>query len=388
MNYFATCPVGLELACQGELIKHGVEKNILSRGGVSFECDDLTISKVFLDLKIASRILYKIHEFEVRSFEDVYKHAHDFPWHRLFTEKNTVKIKTLVSHESLKENPDWKNSFLFNQKFKDGYVDRFREEKGQRPYVDKQFADVVLHLYIDKNRAIVYFDLCGHPLSHRGYRDEGFSAPLRENLAAGIVNLMGIDFKQEHFIEGMCGSGTVVIEALYKALQIPATFLHWRNLELNRNIWNFQRIPAFKERFALKLDKESVVERIKSSKLNIWAMDIDKKALALTRENLERCGLENLVTINRQDITEFKPKTSNNVLFVNPPYAKRLGEEEELVETYYELGENLKKNFTGSRAYILAGNLPLLKKISLRTSKKIILFNGPIECRLAEYKLF
>ncbi len=388
-TYFATCPFGLENILEQELINLEIDRTSLNKGGVAFECSDEKVVQAILHLKTASRILHKMLSSEIKNFEDVYQASLNFPWHKIFHNQDSFKVKTVVSQKDLKLNEDWKNSFLFNQKFKDGYVDRFRKETKIRPSVDKQNPKINFHLFIENSYLTVYVDLCGKPLSDRGYRGKNFVAPLRENLAAGIVKTMNINFQEETFLEAMCGSGTVLIEAIYEALGIPASFAYWKQLNLGHRLWNFQQTEAFKQRFTLKrLPIDSVVDKIQKNTIKFYGNDWEKRALELTEQNLRFIGIDKCVHLSRQNATQLKPPADKSTIFINPPYAKRLGEEQGLEKLYYDFGENLKHEFKNSRAFILTGNFSLLKKISLRTSKKHILFNGPIECRLAEYQLY
>jgi 23S rRNA G2445 N2-methylase RlmL len=384
MNFLATCPVGLEEVCSIEMSQYDISKYETSRGAISFEATDDQLAKFFLGTQTASRVYLKILEGEIRNFDDVYKLAESFAWSKIFTLRQTFKIKTVVENKTLKDNPDWKNSFLFNQKFKDGYIDVFRKETGKRPNVEKKFSDLTFFLYIEGSTCKVYLDMCGMPLSNRGYRQHGHEAPLRENLAGGIIKLINpIDVP--YFMDSMLGSGTAIIEAIFHTLNIPSSYLQYQNKS-----WDIMRIPFLKDRYNLQepISQGEFNHAIETNKVKFIGNDTDKRSLNLCHRHLCALGFEKLVELTGHNATKINAPSEGGVVFCNPPYAKRLGEAEELEGLYFNYGENLKHKFKGWKAYVLTGNLPLLKKISLRTSKKHILFNGQIECRLAEYDLF
>jgi 23S rRNA G2445 N2-methylase RlmL len=243
--------------------------------------------------------------------------------------------------------------------------------------------------------------MCGPPLSQRGYRDTKFTAPLKENLAAGLVQLSGYTGK-ETLIDPMCGSGTIIIESLLIKGNIPPSYLAIHEILENNheNYWDFTKhnwfckdkylLEAWKKLLDVYLEKaRDGFENLEKSEVKTIACDSDKSALNASRINLEASDLKEFVELSLDDATTVTPPTvESGILVTNPPYGERLGDDESVPKLYHDFGENLKHNFKGFKAYIFTGNLPMIKKISLRTSKKFLLFNGNIDSRLVEYDLF
>jgi 23S rRNA G2445 N2-methylase RlmL len=247
--------------------------------------------------------------------------------------------------------------------------------------------------------------MCGAPLSQRGYRDTNFSAPLKENLAAGLVKLSGYTGK-ETFFDPMCGSGTIIIESLLIKGDIPPSFVTVHDLLQNpdETFWDFQNHNWFKkDKYNIEAWQALVktyhkkssdgFASLEKSEVKTFASDNERYAINALKFNLNASELIEHVSFNEDDATKVELKTKNpeitgGIIVTNPPYGERIGEERDLPQLYYDFGENLKNHYKGFKAYIFTGNLPLIKKISLRTSKKVILFNGAIESRLVEYDLF
>jgi putative N6-adenine-specific DNA methylase len=410
--FFASCPKGLEGLLVDELNDLGIEKITPESGGVIFETKPHLAFKAILYSRIASRIFMGLFQFDAKKEKDVYFESKKHDWKKEFSLNQTFKINTILGHSpDGKKRSQFTNSMFLGLQLKDAIVDRYRKETNKRPDVDPEDADYALLLHVrpydnpysTKELCTVLVDLCGEPLSNRGYRSEKFPAPLRENLAAGMIMLSGLTEK-DTFVDAMCGSGTLVTEALLYMGKIPAGYMKvqkffqseknnpWKFLTMNfytRDQFiqdNFNKVVAQ----ALE-DHKQGLEKIRHSEQLFYANDKDPKAIQVTKKHLTRAGLEGIAEITTFDATTMpKPVDGRGVFMVNPPYGERLepGEEEKLKNLYHELGENLKSNFKDYRAYVLTGNLDKLKSISLRTSKRHILYNGNIECRLAEYLLY
>ncbi|MBL7665948.1 MAG: hypothetical protein JNM93_12505 [Bacteriovoracaceae bacterium] len=394
-QYFASCPVGLEQLLEKELKSFGIEDYVTERGGISFVDKEYKYLEVLLHSRIASRLFQSLYTATIRHEKDLYKVSNNIDWDHLMRMNQTFKIKTIFSGTKDRGVPI-KNSLICSQIFKDGMVDFFNSKYGKRPDVDVKHAQISLLLHISPDtqdrllRAHILVDLGGEPLSNRSYRRGGFEAPLRENLAAGLVQMMEIDFDKETFVDTMCGSGTVLIEAAMMAHGISPSYFKIKNYpEYTFAIEQF--IPFMMEKENIEVLNKMKAEASKftlNPKRIVYGFDDSVKSLRECSDNIFSSGLDSVIKVKKEDATELKPFQAPHVLFCNPPYAKRMGEEDGLEQVYHNYGENLKHEFKGDRAYVFTGNPELAKKISLRTSKRIILFNGSIECRLLEYKLF
>lgn len=407
-EYFASVPTGLEEVLETELKELGAKSTKVVKGGVHFESFAEVAVQAVLYSRIASRIYKKIYGFEIKIEKDIYYNAKEIKWKSVFNLDQTFKIQVIQGKSLLgTKRSKFQNSMFLGQQLKDAIADRFRDDTKERPNVDKVSPDVNILMRVEPNDnphsvkedVTILIDMCGLALSNRGYRVKSFSAPVRENLAAGILKLTGYTGK-EVLVDGMCGSGTFLAEAAMIQNDIPPCFIRILDFKEHGDElpWAFLKLNFYTKDKYLVENTEKFIEEahqktltgLKNLKLgSIFGYDLDDGALDIADYNLNLAGLLNGIELHHGDATQItKPNLEGGIFIVNPPYGERLGEEENLAKDYHELGENLKNNFKDYRAYIFTGNLPLLKKISLRTSKKHILFNGNIEARLAEYLLY
>lgn len=406
--FFASCPTGLEEILKTELKESGAEKTQIVKGGVHFESFPEIAIKCILNSRIASRIYKKLFGFEVKVEKDIYYRGMDIKWKSVMNLEQTFKINVLQgkSPKGTKRSK-FSNSMYLGQQLKDAIADRFRKDTEERPSVDKYDPDVSLLMHVIPNDnphsvkedVTVLIDMSGQPLSNRGYRVKSFSAPVRENLAAGILKLAGYTGK-ETLVDAMCGSGTFLAEAVMMKFNIAPCFLRLQDFKDHGDElpWAFLKHNYYtKDKYLVENTEKFIEEAYANSQAalksvtegSIFGYDTDNGALDIANYNLQLAGLLKGISLEQGDATKIaKPNKDGGIFVVNPPYGERLGEEEELKGVYHDMGENLKNNFKDYRAYIFTGNMPLLKKISLRTSKKHILFNGNIESRLAEYLLY
>lgn len=406
-EYFASCPVGLENALLEEIQSMGTKEAKITRGGVSFEAFHEIALRVILYTRIASRVYKYLYQFEVRNEKDYYLEATDIKWKSLMEVNQTFRLNTVFG-DLPREREEFRNSQFSNLKLKDAIVDYFRHFEGERPSIDKENPDVVFLARIERGVELPYsvtlmLDLCGSPLSQRGYRISKTEAPLKENVAAGLLKLSGWDPKAEGLLDAMTGSGTIAIEAALMAANIPPSYLRVERAlrQPSYKIWNFQSSPwllkdnFLKENFQKLLaevheETEKGLENLSKLKNKIVANEKSEMVYYSAKENIRKARLEGIVELTLGDALDTKPNTEKTLFICNPPYGERLqaGEEEELKSLYKGLGDHWKHEFKGHRAALFTGNSEMLKVVGLKTSKKHILHNGDIECRLAEYNLY
>jgi 23S rRNA G2445 N2-methylase RlmL len=406
-EYFASCPSGLEELLAQELLELGAKRTEAIRGGVQFEAFHEIALKVILYSRLASRVFKFLYKFEVSSEKDYYLEATEIKWKGLMEVNQTFRITTIFGDLPF-EREEFRNSQFATLKLKDAIVDYFRHFEGERPSIAKDFPDVSLLARVDRGEEKAYsvtlmYDLCGEPLHQRGYRIAKTPAPIKENVAAGILKLCQWNPAEETLIDGMCGSGTFAIEAALIAVDIPPSYLkverHLKNSSYNQ--WTFLNYSWFtKDKFLqdnftqllqeVTAKTQAGLERLRKLKGHISGNDLSEAALISASENIKKARLEGLIELTQIDARVLNPNEKKTLYICNPPYGDRLehGEEEKLRQLYKGLGDHWKHNFKGHRAALFTGNLDLLKVVGLRTSKRHILFNGDIECRLAEYQLY
>ncbi|MDC1174075.1 THUMP domain-containing protein [Bacteriovoracaceae bacterium] len=398
--FFASCPRSLEEMLEKELIDNGITKTRIKNGGVQFETDELSGLKFVINTRLASRVYLEFHQFTLNREKDLYKDASKVSWDEVMDHNQTFKITTLVNKRALST---FTNPLHYSLVLKDSLADFFRDRDGSRPNVEKQNPDVSILMRIDQtgNRpgfwVSLYYDLSGIPLSNRGYRLPGHYAPLRENLAAALLYQMNYPEEKSDFCDSMCGSGTMLAEALLMLHDLPPSLLKIKNHSEETPAFDFFNHKWFYEDKDLKSKFENEMHHVMKKFKNIdvsdkiiFGQDSEGKNLAQTRESLELLfPLNKKVILNRGDSTKLvQPKDFKGIIFCNPPYGERLGEIEELTSLYYDYGENLKNNWKGQTAFVLTGNPELRKRISLQTSQRTPFYNGKIECRLLRYNLY
>ena len=397
-KYFASCPRGFEETLLQELTEFGVKDSTLGIGGVAFKTDYSTLFYALLHSRIASRIYKSLFQFEAHNENELYKQAVILPWNKLMNIDQTFKINTLLDKELSRK---FKNSMVLNLKLKDALVDQYRKAAGARPSVSKKHEDFSFLLrgegFKNTGKFEVLVDLCGKPLSNRGYRAPGHMAPLRENVAAGLVLLSDWNPDEDLFIDLFCGTGTILIEAILIKAKVAPAYLRVLEYAQGYNTFSFlnhkwyqkndEAKDAFgKWSFEVKNKTPDLLDSLDANQF--FGNDIDFKITRLAESSLKRMHIpRGVVTFSNDPAQKIKPPgLAPGMILSNPPYGERLeGKWEKL---YYDLGENLKQNWKDFRAYLLTSNPQLRKKVSLQTSKRIPVWNGQLECRLLEYKLF
>lgn len=370
-NFFAPCPRGLESALAGELEQLGASSISRQDGGVELQGDWDTCYRVNLESRIASRVLWRVASKAYASEADVYETVRVLPWKEWFTPALTIRVNVAAMRSPLR------SLDFVTLKIKDAVCDKFRETTGQRPSVNTVQPDVRIHAFLDARMVSLYVDTSGDALFKRGLRKNAGEAPIRENLAAGILSLTGWQ-PGIPLLDPMCGSGTFLLEAAQIALNIAPG--------LGRS-FAFEKLKIFnKERW--NKHKEAAVARRKAVTFQpIFGSDLYGDALAVAHANLSAAGLSEAITLKQANVLEMPAPAPSGFLVTNPPYGVRLGEQKQLMEFYPKLGDALKKKFSGWNAYILTADPLLPKLIRLTPSRRIPLFNGALECRLLEYKM-
>jgi putative N6-adenine-specific DNA methylase len=369
--FFASCPRGLEDPLQQELAALGARRTEAVPGGVGFEGDWRTCYRANLESRLATRVLARVGLSPYRSERDVHEGALAVKWPEWFSERQTIRVDVKAMRSPLK------SLDFATLTIKDAVCDRFRADRGRRPDVDTRSPEVRIQAFLDKDTAAFYLDTSGDALNRRGYRKDAGEAPLKENLAAGIVHLSGWQ-PGETLLDPMCGSGTIVIEAALMALAIPPG--HART-------FGFERLAAFDRRKWTEVREAALARRLPARRLPIFARDRYGDELKKARANLDAAGLADCVELKQADILDTGAPSPSGVLVANPPYGARLGEEALLAELYPKLGHTLKKYYAGWRCYIFSGDARLPKLIRLSASRRTPLYNGPLECRLYEYRM-
>ncbi|HZE59519.1 MAG TPA: THUMP domain-containing protein [Burkholderiales bacterium] len=318
--------------------------------------------------RIASRILWRIAEFDYRNEHDLYEAVKRVEWPRYFRVERTLRVNVTAQKSPLK-------SLEFaTLRIKDAVCDRFRDALGKRPSVDRTNPDVRVHGFLESARAMLYLDTSGEPLFKRGWRTGAADAPLRENLAAGILMLTGWR-PEEALLDPMCGGGTFLVEAGVTARgKAPGA----------RRRFGFEQLAAFDAALWDRVKRET---RGSECSPSLYGSDTDPKALNATRRNLAEAGVERWTKLERADVLERAAPATSGVMVMNPPYGERMGSADELARFYPLLGNALKQRFAGWRCYVFTADLRLPKLIRLEPSRRIPLWNGALECRLYEFEI-
>ena len=370
-KFFATCPRGLEQLLAQELQQLEGENIHAVGGGVEFSGHFPLCYQANLESRIASRVLWRVAADHYRDEDDIYRTAYALPWNEWFEPELTIRVDVTATRSPL-------TSLNFvTLKIKDAVCDKIRRLSGRRPSVDARQPDVPIQGHLTDRDFTLYLDTTGDPLFKRGWRIAQGEAPLRENLAAGVLRLAGW-VPGTPLLDPMCGSGTFLLEAAQMALDVaPGLGRHFA----------FEKLKNFDKRLWHGLLQQSAGRQRPRVPLAIYGSDLYGEALKSARTNLAAVGLEQVVSLKQANILEISAPAKEGIIVTNPPYGVRLGEQRELAELYPKLGDALKKKFSGWRAYILSADMRLPKLIRLAASRRTPLFNGALECRLFEYKM-
>ena len=370
-TFFSPVPRGLEDLLAAELRGLGAIDPRPTPGGVEWSGDWPMCLRANLESRLATRVLWRVGNGRYRNEADIYELARSLTWAKWFTPQDTLRVFVNARQSPLK------SLEFVTLKIKDAVCDHFRAVRGSRPSVDTARPAVRIHAFLDRESVTLYLDTSGEPLYKRGFKPGTVEAPLKENLAAGILRLTGWQ-AQVPLIDPMCGSGTFLIEAAQIALDIAPG--------LGRS-FAFERLRSFDAEAWGALRKAAEARRQPMRILPLYGSDIAGAQLRRARENLTAAGLQACVRLDQADLLERLPPAAGGVMVANPPYGVRLGEAEELAAFYPLLGDALKQRWAGWRCYLLSADMNLPKAIGLKVSRRTPLFNGALECRLFEYKI-
>lgn len=363
---------GLEEILAEEIAGSGGDHIQLLNRAVSFKGDIACMYRVNYTARSALRVLQVIETFEVRNEHELYHRVQQVNWQEFMNDEQTLAVDAFVANSKIT------NSHFAAQKVKDSVVDQFRRKGGVRPSVDIENPDLRINLHLAGEECTLSLDSSGDSLHKRGYRTQQGEAPINEVLAAGMIMRAGWDGNQP-FLDPMCGSGTLLIEAGMIARNIPAGFfrkdfgfMHWDDFDAA--LW--------------KTIKSAADRKIKASSVMIHGCDVNQQMLAVATVNINNAGMQDSITLKQVAFEDSRPPVDGGgVIVTNPPYGERI-QKTDLNAFYKTIGDVLKQQYTGWQAWLITSDHDALKSVGLRTSRKIKLYNGPLECRFVKYEMF
>lgn len=371
-QFLASTAKGLVDALEKELQDLGYSNLKKISSGVFFDSNWEGVYRLNLQSRLASRILKPVLDFPAYNGDDLYNNARKHDFTKYIEPNQTIKIEASVKESAIKD-----QRFLA-MRVKDAVVDQFREAFDVRPDVNTESPDLRVYVKAIKNHFHVMIDTSGDSLFMRGYRKDTGEAPMKENLAAGLLKLAEWDQKSP-VVDPMCGSGTILIEAAMMALNMaPGS---------HRRHFGFMDLKGFDEAVWEKaVDEVASVEK-QELDFNFYGYDLDRKVLQAAKDNARRAGVDHVIQFKAESIATVAPPVEKGLLITNPPYGARLGDEENLRDVYKDLGYTLKHRFKGWDAWILSGNKDLILDMHLKASRKHFVYNGPLECRFLKYSM-
>lgn len=329
--------------------------------------------KLNLNLRCASQVLYSLKEFKAKDADQLYSHLVNYPWENVLDASGYFSVTSNVS------NPTINNELFVNVKVKDAIVDRMRKQTSKRPNSGPELDKTVIHLYWKDNQAEIFLDTSGHTLAKHGYRKIPGKAPMLEALACATIMATTWN-RNSPFVNPMCGSGTVAIEAALLATN--------RKPGLFRTNYSFMHVLGYDES-VYQNELQKIQRKVKDIPgLMIVATDIQQDAIKISRINAKAAGVEKLISFLVCDFERTQIPEGRGVIYFNPEYGERMGELVDLEKTYKRLGDFLKQKCQGYMGYVFTGNLDLAKKIGLKAKRRIEFYNAKLDCRLLEYELY
>lgn len=367
----ATTFYGLEDVLAKELLRLGARDIEVHKRSVSFTGDKGFIYKANFSLRTALRILKPLITFNIENGDELSAQAKTIEWSTYFNVDQSFVVDVVMNSEL------FANSMFPALKIKDGIVDYFRDKTGKRPDVDKENPDIYIYAHIFKNRCTIALDTSGQPLFKRGYRVDSDIAPMSEVLAAGLVMLSGWE-RHQPLVDFMCGSGTILIEAALIAADIPPGCF--------RKSYAFQNWPDYDEELYETITS-AALGRIRDNDGYIYGCDRIERVIEKAKNNITAANVDDMIKVKTCDFRDLKPPEGRGVVIINPPYGERLMVSE-LARLYESIGDHLKAHYQGYTAWIISSWAMAAKHIGLHPSKKITLYNGPLECKFLRYDLY
>lgn len=365
-SLFVTCPRGLESVLAQELQQQACTNIAPTDGGVACQGKLEQVYRINLHSRTASRVLLQLTRANYRHENDIYQAAKNLKWQDWFHVHQTFKVKVEGKRANVK------SLDFIALKIKDGVCDRFREQGGERPSIDKIRPNIRIHAFLDEKQVSIFIDTSGEALFKRGYRQDTGEAPLRENLAAGLLLLAGYDGRQP-FQDPFCGSGTIAIEAAWIALN--------RAVGLNRR-FGFEQLAHFDRALWAKLKSQARGEMLDKPLNKIAASDNDRAMTRAAKENAIAAEVDMFIDFNTLDAQDTRANGEQGVMVFNPPYGVRLAEIQTLHALYPQLGGWLKQHYAGWTVGAFTGDMQMPKLMRLKPKRKIPLYNGNLDCRL------
>jgi len=368
---FATTVRGLEQLLADELTELGASEINLVNAGLEFSASLDDIMRMNLHSRLASRIMIRLGFGGYRQEEDIYQLAQGIKWDQWFHSGNTIKVSTSAIACPLK------SLDFVTLRVKDAICDYFVERVDSRPSVDKSNPDMRIYTFLTSETATIYLDASGDTLFKRGYRRSKLEAPIRENLAFGLIKLSGWT-PDRPFYDPMCGSGTLAIEAICYGLNIAPG--------LNRE-FAFEKFIDFDATKFAQMRESAQAAINYDQELQIYASDINRHAVEIAKQNFAQIKLDKYVNFGCGDFLDQVAPAENGVIVTNPPYGVRLDELDNLAQLYPQIATTLKRNFAGWDCFFFTGDLRMPKLMRLKPSRKTPVYNGALECRLFEFKM-
>lgn len=372
-EFFASTARGLVEPLEQELKDLGLKVTDKTAGGVYFESNWEGCYKANLHSRMASRILKPTQDFTAYQPEELYTQILRHDYTKYINPNQTISIDVSVKESKMRDQR------FIAMKIKDAVVDQFRDKYGVRPDVDNYNPALRIVVRCVKNQFNVSIDTSGDSLFMRGYRKDVGEAPLKENLAAGLIKLAEWDGKSA-LVDFMCGSGTFMIEAAMMAKNIAPG--------INRKRFGFMNLLNFEKETWENVVNEAIEGEKEEIETKFYAFDIDNKVLKSAKENAKAAGVDDVIEFRKESVATVEPPTEKGLIIVNPPYGARIGDEDNLRDVYRDLGYTLKHRFKGWDAWILSGNKDLIADLKLKSTRKHFVFNGNIECRFLKYSMF
>jgi putative N6-adenine-specific DNA methylase len=370
-TFFAQVARHLEETGAEELRELGARGTKPDYRGIRFRSTPEEVCAIVYRTRLCTRVFAPLIRFDCHSDRYLYKTASEIDWTRLLDVSDTFAVSATVTHSSIR------HSKYAALRVKDAIADFFRERTGKRPSVDRREPDIQFHVHVQNNRATIHLDLGGGSLHRRGYRAGSVEAPMQETVAAAVIRFSGWDGERA-LVDPMCGSGTLLAEALMHSCRIPAGYL--------RDKFGFARLPEF-DAEAWARTRRGFDGAIRPFPAPISGFDIDADAVRAARENLTRLPHGSEVALSREDFFSMDD-LQNRTIIVNPPYGLRIGGRGRIEDFYTEIGDHLKHHASGSVCFLYAGKRELLKNVGLRTTWKKELVSGALDGRLAKYDLY